>query len=185
MEFLLAIILLLATAKALGEVLERTGYPAMIGEIAAGIVLGPSLLGIVAMDGTMEIFADIGLIALLFISGVELNIAQFIQARTVAASTALAGVVVPFSFGFCIGALLGFSALESFFCAITLSITSIGISVRSLIDLKRLTTPVGTTIVSAAVLDDIIGIVLLAVLSSLALQAEAAAETFVATLAAA
>ncbi|MBN1194614.1 MAG: cation:proton antiporter [Methanomicrobiaceae archaeon] len=171
MEFLFAIIVLLATAKLFGEIVERLGYPSMVGEIAAGIVLGPALFGIVVMDATMEIFSDIGIIVLLFISGVELNLAQLIRGRAVAGATAAAGVIVPFAFGLAAGFALGFSTHESLFLAITLSITSIGISIRSLIDLKQLTTPVGTTIVSAAVLDDIIGIILLAGLTALTLPA--------------
>ena len=79
MDVILQIILLLICAKLFGELLERIGYPALIGEIAAGILLGPSLLGFVTTNETLEVFADIGIIALLFISGAEMNLKSFLE----------------------------------------------------------------------------------------------------------
>jgi Kef-type K+ transport system membrane component KefB len=167
MDILLQILLLLIVAKLLGELLEQAGYPALIGEILAGIVLGPSILNLVVTSPTLELFADIGIIALLFISGVDMNIRSFLASRNIAVSTAIAGVVVPFLLGYVAGMLFGLSFLESLFIAIALSITAIGVSVRTLIDLKRLNTTIGTIIVGAAVFDDIIGILMLGFLSAL------------------
>lgn len=172
MDPIVAIIVILVVAKVFGEGLERLGYPPMIGEIAAGILLGPAVLGLVELDATLEVFATIGIIALLFISGVEMNPKAFAAARNAATLTAVAGVAVPFILGFVGGALLGFSFAEQFFLAVILSITSIGVSVRTLIDLQRLDSLVGNTIVGAAIVDDIIGIVLLGVLSSVALSGQ-------------
>lgn len=170
MDVILQIILLLICAKLFGELLERIGYPALIGEIAAGILLGPSLLGFVTTNETLEVFADIGIIALLFVSGAEMNLKSFLERRNVAVTTALAGVIVPFAGGILLGYLLNFSQAETLFLAIALSITSIGVSVRILVDYKQLNTLIGTAIVSAAVLDDIIGIFLLGILSAVAMQ---------------
>ena len=170
MDVILQVLLLLIMAKLFGELVERAGYPALIGEIAAGILLGPSLLGWVTMNETLEVFADIGIIALLFISGADMNLKAFLERRNVAVTTALAGVVVPFAGGALLGHLLHFSQVETFFIAIALSITSIGVSVRILVDYKQLNSTVGTAIVSAAVLDDIIGIILLGILSAVAMS---------------
>jgi len=170
MDVILQIILLLICAKLFGELVERMGYPALIGEIAAGILLGPSLLGWVTTNETLEVFADIGIIALLFVSGAEMNLKSFLERRNVAVTTALAGVIVPFAGGILLGYLLNFSQAETLFLAIALSITSIGVSVRILVDYKQLNTVLGTAIVSAAVLDDIIGIFLLGILSAVAMQ---------------
>jgi Kef-type K+ transport system membrane component KefB len=170
MDVILQIILLLICAKLFGELVERMGYPALIGEIAAGILLGPSLLGWVTTNETIEVFADIGIIALLFVSGAEMNLKSFLERQNVAVSTAVAGVTVPFAGGILLGYLLNFSHAETLFLAIALSITSIGVSVRILIDYKQLNTVLGTAIVSAAVLDDIIGIFLLGILSAVAMQ---------------
>ncbi len=170
MDVILQIILLLICAKLFGELLERMGYPALIGEIAAGVLLGPSLLGWVTTNETIEVFADIGIIVLLFVSGAEMNLKSFLERRNVAVTTALAGVIVPFAGGILLGYLLNFSQSETLFIAIALSITSIGVSVRILVDYKQLNTLIGTAIVSAAVLDDIIGIFLLGILSAVAMQ---------------
>lgn len=170
MDAILQILLLLIGAKLFGELIERMGYPALIGEIAAGILLGPSLLCLVAPNETLEVFADIGIIALLFVSGAEMNLKSFLERRNVAVTTAVAGVIVPFAGGAGLGYLLGFTQAETLFLAIALSITSIGVSVRMLVDYKQLNTVLGTAIVSAAVLDDIIGIFLLGILSAIAMQ---------------
>lgn len=153
----------------------------MIGEIGAGILLGPSVLNLISPSPTLDLFADIGIVALLFISGIEMNLRSFLESRDVAVVTASTGVAVPFLFGFLFGQLFGMTSVESLFIAITLSITSIGVSVRTLIDLKTLNTAVGATIVSAAVLDDIVGILLLALLSSIAATGSAATETLLYT----
>jgi len=166
MDVILEILLLLICAKLFGELMERAGYPALIGEIAAGILLGPSLLGWAATNETIEVFADIGIIALLFVSGAEMNLKSFLERRNIAATTAVAGVLVPFAGGTLLGYLLNFSRAETLFLAIALSITAIGVSVRILVDYKQLNTIVGTSIVGAAVLDDIIGIILLGILSA-------------------
>ncbi|WFN33664.1 cation:proton antiporter [Methanogenium sp. S4BF] len=170
MDVILQLLLLLICAKLFGELLERAGYPALIGEIAAGVLLGPSLLGWVTTNETIEVFADIGIIALLFVSGAEMNLKSFLERRNVAVTTAVAGVIVPFAGGILLGYLLNFSQAETLFLAIALSITSIGVSVRILVDYKQLNTVLGTAIVSAAVLDDIIGIFLLGILSAVAMQ---------------
>ncbi len=172
MDILLQILLLLIAAKLFGEILERRGYPSLIGEILAGIVLGPSLLSLVAPNPTLEVFSDIGVVTLLFLSGAEMNPRAFLEKRNIAVSTAIMGVVVPFAGGILLGMLLNLSFPETLFIAIALSITSIGISIRMLIDLKQLNSAVGITIVSAAVLDDIIGVFLLGVLSAVTVQGE-------------
>lgn len=174
MEFILALLLILVTAKLMGELVERTGYPSMIGEILAGIVLGPAVLGLVDPTPELESFAEIGIIALLFISGIELNLAGFARARNTAAATAAGGIIIPLAAGWLLGVLFSLSDIETLFLAITLSITSIGISVRTLIDLKHLTGDVGATIVAAAVYDDVIGIVLMGVLTAASTHSGAA-----------
>jgi Kef-type K+ transport system membrane component KefB len=170
MDVFMGLIVLLVLAKLLGELVERAGYPALLGEVGAGIVLGPTLLNWIAFDSTIEIFSNIGIIVLLFLSGTELSLKFFLEARYAAASAAAGGVVIPFLLGLALGYLFSFPILETLCIAIALSITSIGISVRTLIDFRKLHTLMGSTIVGAAMLDDIIGIVLLGTLLSLTFQ---------------
>ncbi|MCQ8893077.1 MAG: cation:proton antiporter [Methanolinea sp.] len=169
MEPLVSLVLLLVTAKLLGEFVERAGFSSLVGEIAAGGLLGPALLGIVTMDDTISTFADIGLIVLLFTSGLQLNMQSFRRSASTGLSVALWGVIVPLLAGTATGLLAGLGHVESLVIGITLSITSIGVSLRSLIDLRQLKSDIGLAIVSAAVIDDVIGIVLLGSLSALAL----------------
>ncbi|MDI6718319.1 MAG: cation:proton antiporter [Methanomicrobiales archaeon] len=186
MDAILQIIVILVVAKLFGELVERGGYPSLVGEIAAGIILGPSLLNLVAFDTTIELFSDIGVIVLLFISGAELNLRSFVAAEVPSLSTALGGVLVPVLMGFLFGSLAGYTLYEVLFLGIALSITSIGISVRTLIDLRRLDTALGTTIVGAAVFDDVFGILMLTLLTAVTSGQEFSlvgfAETILATI---
>ncbi|MDD3622286.1 MAG: cation:proton antiporter [Methanofollis sp.] len=172
MDPLAQVILILVAAKVGGELLERIGYPAQVGEIAAGILLGPSVLGLVAFEEPLIFLSEIGIIALLFVSGVRLSLKSFVASEKAAVSTAFTGVVLPFALGWAFGMLMGFSFLETFFIGTALSITSIGISVRSLIDLRTLETPSGATIVGAAVIDDVLGVILLAAITAVASGSE-------------
>jgi len=171
-DIIIGLIAILVLAKVLGEVAERLGYPSMIGEIIAGIILGPTILGLVHFDDTISLFADLGIIALLFISGAEINLRSFSKAKRVSVATAVAGVILPFVLGVLVAFLFSLNPEQMLFMGIVLSATSIGIVVRTLIEMKRLNSTVGYTIVGAAILDDIIGIMLLAVLSSVAIKQE-------------
>lgn len=161
------ILLLLVTAKGLGELLERAGFPSLIGEIAAGAILGPAVLGLIGPGEPIEIFADIGLIVLLFMSGVQLNMRTFAKSGKAGAIVAVAGVAIPLFAGIVLGLASGFDMIHSLFIGIALSITSIGISVRTLIDLRQLKSDIGLLVVSSAVIDDVIGIMMLGILAAL------------------
>ncbi|OPX72398.1 MAG: glutathione-regulated potassium-efflux system protein KefB [Methanoregulaceae archaeon PtaU1.Bin059] len=167
MNPLAAILLLLVAAKGLGELLERAGYPSIIGEIGAGALLGPAVLNIVRPEATIEVFADVGLITLLFMSGAQLNLRTFARSGRAGFWIACAGVAIPLAAGAALGFASGFDLISSLFIGIALSITSIGISVRTLIDLRQLKSDIGLLVVSASVIDDVIGIILLGMLTSL------------------
>lgn len=169
-EIIISLVAILVLAKALGEISERLGYPSMIGEIFAGIILGPTILGFVQFDDAISVFADLGIISLLFISGAEMNLRTFSRTRRASTSTAIGGVAIPFIIGFIVGFLFSLNFEQMLFMGIVMSVTSIGIAVRTLIDMKRLNTRAGYTVVGAAILDDIIGIVLLAIVSSFAIK---------------
>lgn len=168
MDPIIQIILIILLAKILGELVERFGFPSLIGEVAAGIVLGPAILNLVAPNDVIEMFADIGIIALLFMSGAQLNTKTFAKSEKVGLTAGLAGVIIPFGIGVILGHYAGFDLHECIYLGIALAVTSIGISVRTLVDLRELKSKVGMTIVSAAVVDDGIGVILLAVLTTLA-----------------
>lgn len=167
MDPLASILILLVVAKGLGELLERGGFPSIIGEVAAGVFLGPAMLAVIEPGESLEIFADIGLIVLLFMSGAQLNIRTFARSAKAGIMVAGAAVVIPLAAGIILGMASGFDIVQSLFIGIALSITSIGISVRTLIDLQQLKSDIGLLVVGAAVIDDVIGIVLLGILTAI------------------
>jgi Kef-type K+ transport system membrane component KefB len=169
MFVVLEILILLLVAKGAGELVERAGYPALIGEITAGIILGPSIFGIIELNEVITALGDLGLIVLLFLSGIQTDLENLASAEKAGTVTALCGVIVPLLSGVALGHLTGMDLITSVFLGIALAITSIGISVRALVDEHALVTPIGSIIITSAVIDDLIGILLLALLSAFAL----------------
>lgn len=168
MDTLLSIIAILVLAKVLGELMERVGYPVLIGEIAAGVILGPSLLGLVTHDEVIETLSTIGVIMLLFVIGCQMNLKLFVSSRARMVVTAMTASAIPVCSGLLIGTLLHQPLIISFYIAIILSITSAGIVVPTLVGLNRFNTEIGTTIIGVAVLDDLIALTLYGIFSSMA-----------------
>jgi Kef-type K+ transport system membrane component KefB len=167
-ELLLEMLLIFVCAKVLGELFERLALPAVLGEILAGVLLGPSLLAWVAPSETMNAIAGIGAIFLLFTVGLEIQPKDLVRVGGRALLVAVLGVVVPFGLGFAYLALRGEPTHEATFVAAAMVATSVGITARLMADLKVLQTRVARIILGAAVFDDILGMVLLAVVSGLA-----------------
>src|ERR1700675_2917337 len=128
--FLLAFAAALLGAKLLGELLERLGQPAVLGELLAGVLLGPSVLGLVPLTAGILLVAEIGVILLLFEVGLETDLFQLARVGAPALAVALAGMVLPFLGGFFFTRLLGFPALTAIFVGAALTATSIGITAR-------------------------------------------------------
>lgn len=169
MFVVLEILILLLVAKGAGELVERAGYPSLIGEITAGLILGPSLLGLIELGEVLKVFADLGLIVLLFLSGIETDLKNLASAEKAGTLTALFGVALPFASGFGLGYLTGMDTITSIFLGTALTATSIGISIRALVDEHAISSPIGSIIITSAVIDDLIGILLLATFSAFAL----------------
>lgn len=163
--FLLQLVLILFFARVLGDIAVRLKAPAVIGELLAGVIIGPSLLNIVQPSEPIYLLAQIGIILLLFEVGIETDIQKLVGAGGKAFLVATVGVIAPFSLGFALSYYtFGFTLLPSLFVASTLTATSIGITLRVLADLKQQANPEAQIILGAAVIDDIIGIVLLSLL---------------------
>lgn len=163
--FFLILLGILLTARLFGELAARLQAPPVIGELFAGILLGPSLLGWVEPTDVIVLLAEIGIILLLFEVGLETDIRRLVRTGTKSLVVAAAGFTLPFLFGFGISRWgLGLDLLPSLFIGGTLTATSIGITVRVLADLGRHTAAEGQIVLGAAVLDDVLGVVLLALL---------------------
>ena len=167
-ELLAALVAILVATKLLGVVAQRFGQPAVVGELVAGVLLGGSLLGILdPTDPVLHALAQIGVLVLLFEIGLHTDLRSLVSVGKEATTVALVGVVLPFGLGYIVAALLGLGNIPAIMCGAALTATSIGISARTLSDLGRLETPEGQIVLGAAVLDDIVGLVILSVVSSL------------------
>jgi Kef-type K+ transport system membrane component KefB len=167
-QFVGLLVVMLGTAKALGACTQRLGQPAVLGELVAGVLLGRSMLGLVdPQTDVLHLFAELGVILLLFEIGLETHLRQLLQVGGAAAVVALVGVALPFAFGYAVCWMLEFEALVSVVVGATLTATSVGMSARVLADLNYLQEPESHIIVGAAVLDDVLGLVILAVITGL------------------
>lgn len=169
--WLLAIILL--SARILSEAAARLGIPSVIGELAAGLILGPSLLGWVNPTATLEILAEIGIILLLFEVGMNTDVYRLAKAGAKPFIVAGTGFALPFIFGAGVSWYgFGLPLIASLFIGGTLTATSIGITVRVLDDLRRRSSDEAQIVIGAAVLDDILGVIALAFLYQFAVVGE-------------
>ncbi|MDQ3665357.1 MAG: cation:proton antiporter [Acidobacteriota bacterium] len=165
-EILLALFLMLLAAKLAAEVFERLHQPAVVGEILAGVIIGPSVLGLVAPSEFITMLAEIGVIFLLFSVGLETKPSSIFQVGKTAVLVAVLGVVLPFFGGWLLMRLWGATTISSLFVGTALVATSVGITARVLASLQLLNTPVARIILGAAVIDDILGLLVLSVVSS-------------------
>lgn len=162
------LVAVIVATKIFGEIAQRIGQPAVLGELLAGIVLGGSLLNILhAGDPTIHAFAEIGVLVLLFEIGLHTDLRALVGVGSVALTVATVGVVLPFALGFCAASLLGLTLLPALVCGAALTATSIGISARVLSDLGWLQTREGQVVLGAAVIDDVVGLIILSIVSSL------------------
>jgi Kef-type K+ transport system membrane component KefB len=140
----------------------------VLGELLVGVFMGPSLLGLVHPTETLTLLEEIGVMLLLFEVGLESDLQSFLRVGPSAAVVALIGVAVPFALGYGVAAMLHVTTLQAIFVGATLTATSVAISARVLSDLGRLQSREGNIILGAAVLDDILGLVILSVMVGLA-----------------
>lgn len=166
LEFILALALILFTTKIAGTLAVRLGQPAVLGKLISGVILGPAVLGWIVPSDFIHYFSQIGVLLLMFIAGLETDLEQFRQSWKSSLAVALGGVVFPMIGGYSLGMALGWSTEQSLFLALVISATSVSISVQTLKEMNKLNSKEGTTILGAAVVDDILVVVLLAVTMS-------------------
>ena len=168
-EILLQIFAAFTVARLLGRLFERFGQPAVIGEIRAGAILGPAVLGLVEHTEFLSALAELGVILLLFMAGLNTHIRELTQAKISAGLTAGLGAVFPFVAGLIAAQFFGLSLTASLFVATALLATSVGITVRVLRDLGYERRKSVRIILAAAVLDDVLGLLVLSVVTAYAL----------------
>src|SRR5215831_2474943 len=164
----LAMLLVFACAKLLAEIFERLGQPGIVGEILAGVLIGPHMLGWMAPNETLRILSDLGVMFLLFRVGLEVKASELVKVGGTAILVAVAGVALPFLCGWGISALWGEPRIESIFTGAAMVATSVGITAQVLARRNLLRTQAARVILAAAVVDDVLGLIVLAVVSGLA-----------------
>ena len=166
--FLLPLLIMLVAAKVMAELFERLRQPAVAGEILAGVLIGPSVLNWVTPSDFTTLLAKIGVIFLLFSVGLETRPAEMFRVGKRAALVAIMGVIAPFGAGVLLMRMWGASGVEAMFVGTAMVATSVGITARVLSSLGLLETKTARIILGAAVIDDILGLLVLAVVTSLA-----------------
>ncbi len=164
LPFIVNLLILLLSAKILGEIAERLGQPAMIGEVLAGVILGPSLFNIIPVVGDIKPIADLGVFLLILMAGMEIEaeeIRNSIRGKNL--WIALLGFIIPLGSGLLIGHLFHFSNIFTIFLGLCIAITALPVSIRILMDLGKLQSDVGQRIISAAIFNDIISLMILGI----------------------
>lgn len=165
MPLIEALLLLLLLSRTIGEVFEHYGQPAMLGEITAGVLLGPSLLGVVHYTDEIRALADLGVLLLVFLAGMEMNLHKVTKSfRGRSAFVGIAGFVFPMLFGIGLGYLFHMGSTRAIFIGLCIAITALPVSVRILMDLGKIQTEIGQRIISAAVFNDVISLLILGVI---------------------
>lgn len=162
------IALLLIAAKAGGLASRRFKMPEVLGALLAGVVLGPVLLNLVPYDADIRLLSNLGVILLMFLAGLETDLGQFKKAGTSSLAIAAAGVLLPLALGTLSAFLFFKDPMENLFVGVILTATSVSITVETLTELGKLNSRPGIHILGAAVIDDVLGLLLISVLLGLA-----------------
>ena len=167
-KILLTLFIMLLAAKLMAEIFERLRQPAVVGEILAGVMIGQGVLGWVAPSEMTDTLAEIGVIFLLFTVGLETKPSAIFKVGKSAVLVAVLGVVAPFVGGYLLMRAWGGTSIEALFIGTAMVATSVGITARVLSAMGLLDAPTSRIILGAAVIDDILGLLVLAVVSSAA-----------------
>jgi Kef-type K+ transport system membrane component KefB/predicted amino acid-binding ACT domain protein len=162
-DVLLDLFVVLVAAKIGAELAERFGVPAVVGEILAGIAIGPSALGLVGDSDVIHFLAELGVIMLLLEVGMEMDLRELAAVGRSSLQVAFAGVAMPFATGAGVMLAFGKSGNTALFVGAALTATSVGITARVFGDMRALATPEARTVLGAAVADDVLGLVILTV----------------------
>jgi len=165
LPFFTNLLILLVLARLLGELFERFKQPAMIGEIIAGIILGPTLLNLIHRSDEIKTISELGVFLLVIIAGLEIDfedILKSLRGRNIIIS--LFAFFLPIFCGFAVGYFFGLDTMTTVFMGLCVAITALPVSIRILMDLGKINSDIGQKIISVAIFDDILALTILGVL---------------------
>jgi len=161
-EFFFQIALILLSTKFAGDLSVRLGQPSVLGKLIVGIVIGPAVLGWIENSELLTQLSNVGVILLMFIAGLETDLKELNESRNSSLAVAVGGIILPFVGGYSAGLIMEMEQGNAVFLGLLLCATSVSISVQTLRDLGKMKSPESTTILGAAVFDDILVVILLA-----------------------
>ncbi|MBE5105324.1 cation:proton antiporter [Bacillus thuringiensis] len=161
-EFFFQIALILLSTKLAGDLSVRLGQPSVLGKLIVGIVIGPAVLGWIENSELLTQLSNVGVILLMFMAGLETDLKELNENRNSSLAVAVGGIVLPFVGGYVAGLVMGMEQGNAIFLGLLLCATSVSISVQTLRDLGKMRTRESTTMLGAAVFDDILVVILLA-----------------------
>lgn len=175
-QYLLGLAIILFSTKILGLLTKKANMPQVVGALLAGLILGPACLGVIHTTNFFNQISEIGVIILMFMAGLETDTQELKRSGRAAFIIALLGVIIPLAGGFAVAALCHVSSdalpasltLQYIFIGVILTATSVSISVETLKEMGKVSTKAGTAILGAALIDDILGIIALTVITSMA-----------------
>ena len=168
LNMLLPLALILVGAKAAAQISTRFGLPAVFGELVLGLLIGPSVLGIIHPNEIFQLIADIGVILLMFMAGLETDVTAMRTVGKASLATAIGGVLLPLIAGYAVGVAFGLEWHHALFLGAVLTATSVSISAQTLRELGKLRTNEGSIILGAAVIDDVLGVMVFAFVMAVA-----------------
>jgi Kef-type K+ transport system membrane component KefB len=179
---LLALVATIAATKLVGDLAQRVGQPAVLGELLAGVLIGTSVLGFFdPADPVLHALAELGVLILLFQIGLHTDVRALAKVGTTALTTGTVGVLLPLGGGLLVAEIMDVPTLPAIVIGAAMTATSIGISARVLSDLGQLKSPEGQVVIGAAVFDDVVGLIILSVVASLVAGGELTAGGFLRT----
>lgn len=168
LPFFANLLMLLVLARLFGEIMERFKQPAMIGEILAGVLLGPTVLNFIHRTEDLTVISELGVFLLVIIAGLEIHLDEIIKSmkgRNIVIS--IAAFFIPLVSGYLVGNYFGQDVMSTIFIGLCVAITALPVSIRILMDLGKLNSPVGQKIISVAIFDDVIALTILGILLDL------------------
>ncbi|MHA6533690.1 cation:proton antiporter [Paenibacillus sp. BAC0078] len=166
MEFYLQLLVIILSTKLAGDLAVRLGQPSVLGKLIIGVVIGPAILGWIQPSELISSFSNIGVLLLMFFAGLETDIKELNNNRNSSVAVAVGGILLPLGLGYITGIIVGFESSHAIFLGLLLSATSVSISVQTFKELGKLKSRESTTVLGAALVDDILVVVALAVFMS-------------------
>ena len=161
------VVIILVAARLLGEVFQRFNLPSLVGELLAGIIIGPSVLSLVRPNESLTVLSDLGVFFLMFLAGLEMDPREIRKAGIRAGILSCVAFSLPFISGFAASQLAGLNMIESLFMGLLLSITAVPVTAIVLMEFGIIKTKLGSTIITAAVINDILSLIILSVILQL------------------